>query len=924
MQISDDQGQVTAMNLQTSQGDSLVDNGDPVQQGDVETIDESVSLADTSASQETLLRQDDGETVSGDMYTRNGGDNGMILDDGGLQVMGGSVEDEQLQDGVMMQSDANRPDIVGDTVSNQGQPRQHNQLSMMSNDELEPDSGNSMILHASDAQSGDRSVSQQHKQGGGDEIFEQNRSGDGTTALRNGVQKEGGLMTEQHFHDQGGGETLQDNGVGIDDQSMAQQRGAGRGSSLVPMQNGGVNDMVGENDGLQTTDGALPNDMISQRGEDGMLVSDAAMHTEGDSMMQQRGVGISDEMLGQNGRATMMEENSLPRRGDPVTPHQVQDGDMIPSDTFVQVGDNNGLFLQSSDMQFNHGSTAQLTQQDGAMQHDDNDLVDSSLSEENDGAGGKMRQRKSGSMTLRQDLRTRSRDPSQNGDGGVPNNGMNGDLNMQEEMTQQDQGVLRNDLTVQDSGAGESLDLVNNSVSNGLADAGESGLINPRRQTPSRTQTEPASRQSAAFKDGGGDNDSKASGGLVGTENNGPLRPEKQGDTLETTSSSLGRSMSRGNTEENVGDGMVDGRSNKLQPQSTGSRNLPSKPNDRQQLLETQPQSHRRLQEMSEPQSPYENMGATELAQYVSNHALYRNLVNFDEDLPFDPSSQVPYLFHIHKSGGSSMKHMLTCMGLTQTRRGNSEGCDDQDDSIHVCPLVWGTVVNADASSPKGIARIKKIGIFDVNVPKLVITTSRIYEALSIFTPQHRGRLFLILRDPVERAISKYYYNQVATWEKNYNPSIANMTLFEFAQSRACYDNWITRRLIHKMNPDATVTEGDLRLAKEVLRQKALILLLSDFEQSSYRMVQYFDWGMTANQHWCGHRYSKVEVVNNNPHPMPTKDSPEWAAIRDRNLIDVELYRYASELYYNHQGQFLYEKFGPLALPEAVDPTRRQ
>jgi hypothetical protein len=312
-------------------------------------------------------------------------------------------------------------------------------------------------------------------------------------------------------------------------------------------------------------------------------------------------------------------------------------------------------------------------------------------------------------------------------------------------------------------------------------------------------------------------------------------------------------------------------------------------------------------------------MNNHELSVYVTEHPLYRRLVGVEEDLPFDPSTQIPFFFHIHKSGGSSMKHIFMCLGLTQTRRGNFEGCSDKSDHLEVCSSPAGKSVNADASSPEGIERIQKLGLLEMNIPNLVVTSSRFYEALSIFSPTRRGRLFLLLRDPVERAVSKYYYSQIAVWERNYNPSIANMTMIEYANSRFYFDNWVTRRLIHKMNPLETITDADLRLAKEIIKQKAFILLTELFEPSIYRMLQYFDWGLTAKNHWCGIKYAKVDPVNQNPHPVPEPGSPEWLAFRSRNWIDVEIYQYSVDLYHSRLTPFLSSNYGPLILPPAID-----
>jgi len=308
-----------------------------------------------------------------------------------------------------------------------------------------------------------------------------------------------------------------------------------------------------------------------------------------------------------------------------------------------------------------------------------------------------------------------------------------------------------------------------------------------------------------------------------------------------------------------------------------------------------------------------------ELTEFVANHPWYRNLEDFDQELPFNPETHVPYFWHIHKSGGSTFKHVMTCLGRTQTRRMTQPDCNDNEKILHVCELEFGKVVNADASSPPGIDRLRKLGLVDQNIPDLVIDTSRVFEALSILNQRHKGRLFVILRDPVERAISKYYYTRIATWERNYKPEIANMTIQEYATSKFSFGNWIVRRLVHKMDPRYEVTRADLSLAKEVLRQKALILLTDRMEDAGIRMMQYFGWPFSGYQRWCINKFAVEEPINQNPHPIPARDSPEWAALRDQNILDVELYDYAVELY-NLQGNFLTSLFGEFHVPEPIDP----
>ena len=310
--------------------------------------------------------------------------------------------------------------------------------------------------------------------------------------------------------------------------------------------------------------------------------------------------------------------------------------------------------------------------------------------------------------------------------------------------------------------------------------------------------------------------------------------------------------------------------------------------------------------------APLDSAGAADLSEYVQNHDRYNMLVNFDQDLPFQPATQTPYFWHIHKSGGSTMKHLMTCLNRTQTRRIDVPNCNDQESTLKICVLEWGTIVNCDASSPEGIERTSRLHLVERAVPNLVIDTSRVYEATSVFTPNHRGRLFVVLRDPVERAVSKFYYTKIATWERNYKPEMANMTMLEFADSRYNYNNWVTRRLVHKMRPDQEITEQDLSVAKEILRQKALILLTRNLTEGVQRLVQYFGWSVTPYQQSCVNKFAVEEPVNSNPHPVPSPDSEGYQAIRAHNLFDVRLYEYAQELY-EAQGKFLQQRQGHMS-----------
>ena len=293
----------------------------------------------------------------------------------------------------------------------------------------------------------------------------------------------------------------------------------------------------------------------------------------------------------------------------------------------------------------------------------------------------------------------------------------------------------------------------------------------------------------------------------------------------------------------------------------------------------------------------------------------YNLLKNVDESM--DLSSDIPFFWHIHKAGGSTLKHIFSCLRQVQTRKVNKPDCSsDPGNPLQLCQLNFEflnekttNVINVDASSLPGISRSIEMNLLNEYPQPFVLTSSRIYDALPILTQQRKGRLFLVMRHPVERAISKFYYTKIATWENlPYQSIVANMTLSEYANSKYCQNNWMTRRLVNKMKGEE-ITWEDLEIAKEILRTKALILLLEDIENSVHRMREYFQWNIDDNeQNECLHNFLHNDPVNANNwrerYNEPTKD--EWLMLRAQNEFDVHLMAYAKVLY-KEQGEMLFE-----------------
>ena len=180
-----------------------------------------------------------------------------------------------------------------------------------------------------------------------------------------------------------------------------------------------------------------------------------------------------------------------------------------------------------------------------------------------------------------------------------------------------------------------------------------------------------------------------------------------------------------------------------------------------------------------------------------------------------------------------------------------------------------------------------------------IIVSSRIYDALDLFTPQRKGQLFILLRHPVQRIVSKYFFMTKAKWENSYREPVASMSFREYTSSKYCDSNWVTRRLVNKMQGE--LNEDDLILAKEILRRKALILLMDDLVESMERLRIYFDWHrevLNDEQVFCVNKFTQTDPMNVNHEKIHVEpNSLEWNTIRDKNLMDIELMKFAKQLY---------------------------
>lgn len=270
--------------------------------------------------------------------------------------------------------------------------------------------------------------------------------------------------------------------------------------------------------------------------------------------------------------------------------------------------------------------------------------------------------------------------------------------------------------------------------------------------------------------------------------------------------------------------------------------------------------------------------------------------------------------WHIHKSGGTTVKNFASvCLNLTLASEvGIREGHINDQVTVLVpnCCLTAPTqlfgsqelkavqfgldgplFVNVDTSTIEGMDRAQRMGFQQKPLADVVVTPLLIPAVEKLFSPQHRALFFTIMRHPVDRAISQFYYLQKATWEPTYNPKTANMTLMEFIENEPLEINWMTRQLSGKMLGD--IYEQDFDAAKDILKNYCWIGIVTHMEETIRRFGQLLGWNRDkAKWNYCVDWLGK-NTANSHKHQRFHPNSPEWKKLEEINAWDVELFEYA-------------------------------
>ena len=214
-------------------------------------------------------------------------------------------------------------------------------------------------------------------------------------------------------------------------------------------------------------------------------------------------------------------------------------------------------------------------------------------------------------------------------------------------------------------------------------------------------------------------------------------------------------------------------------------------------------------------------------------------------------------------------------------------------------------ISTVDATTEEGIQRAIKMNLVESGLADVIVSPLLHESSLLFGNTKHQGRIFALFRHPIDRLVSHFYYSKKAIWEPTFSEKFEKIkTIEDYAISEFAVNNWMVRKLTNKKG--GIVTKGDLAVAKEVLRRKVIVGLVSDVRSATERYMRYFGWNyhsFTPEQQKCmKKRFSAGSNKNN--HEQVEEGSDAWEILRSNNLLDLELYDYVLQLYYE-QGKML-------------------
>jgi len=136
-----------------------------------------------------------------------------------------------------------------------------------------------------------------------------------------------------------------------------------------------------------------------------------------------------------------------------------------------------------------------------------------------------------------------------------------------------------------------------------------------------------------------------------------------------------------------------------------------------------------------------------------------------DITVPIDRSKDIPFFWHVPRSGGSLIKNTAAyCLDLIQaSNMGNAidkQGADLPELATVVDTQTGAKFLNIDTASPEGLDLAKYKGSVVGSYPGLgvIISPYLFHGSMNLLNQEHKGRMFVMMRHPIHRAESMFWH----------------------------------------------------------------------------------------------------------------------------------------------------------------------
>lgn len=276
----------------------------------------------------------------------------------------------------------------------------------------------------------------------------------------------------------------------------------------------------------------------------------------------------------------------------------------------------------------------------------------------------------------------------------------------------------------------------------------------------------------------------------------------------------------------------------------------------------------------------------------VSGNATKRDSIldHFTDAMADLEAGFTPYFFHVPRCGGQSVKDIVgLCLDKVQASEVGVRNGHQQDSQLQIVSVENARYVNVDTTTKEGIERAAMMGFAQSNMAEMVTSSYFLNTARYLFTEDRPGRAFIMLRNPIHRAVSMYHFKK-STGELD-----EKLTLEEFARGAGVENNWMTRFLTNAM--EGELKKSHLDQAKKILSKKFLVGFLDDAEESIGRFMKYLNWNFQEDetkallQQDCISR-KLMEGANRGPaeYELPKKGSQSHALLSWQTQFDMKLY----------------------------------